>query len=216
VTITLYGEPLWDSPYVFSTWIALTAKGVPFATKLLNLYGTRDTREPAYMERSITAKVPTIEHNGFWLSESAAIAEYLEEVFPPPGHPRLFPSDARNRARARQIMGWLRSELMPLRQERPTTTMFYKKATAPLSPKAQASADELVRVASLLVPEGSDTLFGEWCLADSELAFMLHRLILNDHPLPDALLRFGRAQWERPSVVAYRNQDRPTELPPGA
>ena len=44
---------------------------------------------PAYRDRSLTAKVPALEHDDFWLAESSAIAEYLEEAFPPPGHPAL-------------------------------------------------------------------------------------------------------------------------------
>jgi glutathione S-transferase len=32
-------------------------------------------------------------------------------------------------------------------------------------------------------------LFGQWCIADAELAFMLQRLILNADHVPDPLLR---------------------------
>lgn len=37
------------------------------------------------------------------LSESSAIAEYLEDIFPPPKYQRLLPSNAEHKARARQV-----------------------------------------------------------------------------------------------------------------
>ena len=94
-----------------------------------------------------------------------------------------------DRARARQVHGWLRSDLMPLRDERPTTTMFYARATAPLSERAQAAADKLLRAAEQLVPNGEGPLFGEFCVADADLAFMLHRLILNADEVPERIVR---------------------------
>ena len=60
------------------------------------------------------------------LAESSAIAEYLEEVLPAPAHARLLPADVKNRARARQVMAWLRSDLGALRDERATVTMFFR------------------------------------------------------------------------------------------
>lgn len=49
---------------------------------------------PAMMhDRTPIARVPAISHGDFWLTESMAIAEYLEDVLPPPSYPRLFPAD---------------------------------------------------------------------------------------------------------------------------
>ncbi len=65
--------------------------------------------------------LPTLVHGDFALVESSAIAEYLEEAFP---GAVLYPENLRDRARARQFQAWLRSDLMPLREERPTSVMF--------------------------------------------------------------------------------------------
>ena len=48
-------------------------------------------------------------------------------------------------------MAWVRSDLMPIREERSTTTMFYERATKPLSPAAQEeqAAWEAIQAASL-------------------------------------------------------------------
>jgi glutathione S-transferase len=112
-------------------------------------------------------------------------------------------------------MAWLRSALAALRQERPTTTMFYDRASEPLSPAGERDAVELVRVARAVVPADGGALFGAWCLADAELAFMLHRLVLNGHAVPDAVRRFAERQWTRPSVRAFVEHARPTEVPEG-
>jgi glutathione S-transferase len=206
--IRLYGEPRWISPYVFSTFVALTEKDVPFEVVTVSL-DDGENRRPEYRDRSVTAKVPALEHRGFWLAESGAIAEYLEESFPPPHHARLFPEGLLARARARQVLHWIRSDLGALREERPTTSMFYARATKPLSSAAQADAEKLLHVTALLLPDGATSLFGGWTLADSELAFMLHRLLLNAHDVPPAIRAFAETQWQRPSVRKFVVHERP-------
>jgi glutathione S-transferase len=210
-TIRLYGEHLWISPYVFSSFVALREKGLAFDVVPLKLNEGEQHRSP-FRDRSLTAKVPTLEHGDFWLAESGAIVEYLEETFPAPQYPRLLPEQLRQRARARQIMAWLRSDLQALRDDRPTTTMFYQRAATPLSAGGQAAADKLLHVADLLIVEGATSLFGPWCIADSELALMLHRLILNGHEVPPKVRRFAEVQWQRPSVREFIEHERPPAL----
>ncbi len=212
VRVRLYGETLWISPYVFSTFVALHEKGVPFDMVEVALADGQHL-QPAYRDRSITARVPAIEHDGFDLAESSAIAEYLEEVFPSPRYPRLFPESPGNRARARQLMAWLRSDLGALREERSTVTMFYRFRLRPLGPAAARDVDKLVRVAEQLVPAGGGPLFGTWCLADSELAFMLHRLLLNNDEVPERIRDYARTQWARPAVRAFAEHARPKTVP---
>jgi glutathione S-transferase len=210
-SLRLYGEHLWISPYVFSSFVALREKGVAFEVIPLKLNEGEQHRLP-FRDQSLTAKVPTLEHEGFWLAESSAVVEYLEEVFPAPRYPHLLPEQLRQRARARQIMAWLRSDLQALREERPTTTMFYQRAATPLSTAGQAATDKLLRVADLLIAEGATSLFGPWCIADSELALMLHRLILNGHEVPPKIQRFAEVQWQRPSVREFVAHERPPSL----
>lgn len=89
---------------------------------------------------------------------------------------------------------------MALREERSANTMFYERAHEPLSAAGRAAAEKLVAVVDGLLPEGATHLVGEWCIADSELAFILHRLILNGDPLPERLKRYAERQWQRASV----------------
>jgi glutathione S-transferase len=208
----LFGETLWISPYVFSTFVALHEKGVLFDVIEVGL-AEGEHLLPAYRDASVTARVPSLEHDGFRLAESSAIAEYLEEVFPPPSHPCLLPAAPQARARARQIMAWLRSDLGALREERSTVTMFYRFRLQPLSPAAERDAQKLIRVAEQLVARAAEPLFGSWCLADSELAFMLHRLILNGDAVPGRVRAYAEAQWARPSVRAFVEHARPASVP---
>ena len=203
--IVLYAEPLWDSPYVFSVYVALTEKGLPFEERVLDL-DRGEHRAQDYRALSLTARVPCIEHDGFTLSESLAIHEYLEEVCP---LPRIFPTDLHQRARARQVLGWLRSDLMPLRDARSSETMFYTPATTPLDARAAAAASKLLDTAERLIPQGEGPLFGAWSIADADLAFMLQRLIANDDPVPERIRRYASEQWQRPSVQAFVTHARP-------
>ena len=152
-----------------------------------------------------------LRHRDFYLSESSAIAEYLEDAFP--GTPRIFPEDVHQRARARQIMAWLRSDLMPIREERSTNSIFYEPATTPLSPKAQQAAAKLLAAVQALLPAGATSLFGKFSIADADLTLMLQRLGKSGHPLGDKVQRFVDAVWSRPSVRKWVDRKRPAFVP---
>jgi glutathione S-transferase len=208
MAITLHSDRFWISPFVFSCYVTLREKGVPFEIVEVAL-DRKETQRPDYVAHTVTAKVPALVHDGFWLAESLAILEYLEEQFP---SPRALPADVRERARARQVLSFLRTDLNVLRDERPTTTMFYARAEAPLTAAGQAAADKLIAIAERLL-EGRTSLFSAWSIADADLAFMLQRLGLNGHDLGPRLGAFVEAQWARPSVQSYVERHRPAYVP---
>lgn len=125
--LTLYVDAYWSSPYAFSAFVALEEKQLQFKVEELSIH-KREHRAAFYREGSLTGRLPALKHGSYWLSESQAIAEYLDETFPAPKHPRLFPEDLQERGRARQLMAWVRSDLMPLREERSTNGVFYPGA----------------------------------------------------------------------------------------
>ncbi len=102
---------------------------------------------------------------------------------------------------------------MAIREERPTHTMFYKRAEKPLTADGQAAVTRLIETASRLIPDGATSLFGAWSQADSDLAFMLQRLVLNGHDVPSRLRGFVETQWARPSVQKWVAHDRPPYVP---
>ncbi|MEP7121910.1 MAG: glutathione transferase [Byssovorax sp.] len=209
-TLTLFADTFWISPYVFSCFVSLREKGLDFSVEPVALQ-SREQDAPAYRDRTLTGRVPALRHGDFWLAESQAIVEYLDDAFP--DAPRALPRDLEARARARQILAWLRSDLMPIREERSTATMFYERATAPLSTAGEAAAARLLRVAELLVPAGSGSLFGAWSQADSDLAFMLQRLLLNGHAVPTKVHAYAEREWQRPSVQEFVTHPRAAYVP---
>jgi len=211
--IILYSDAFWISPWVFSAHIALRENGVAFEVREVGLH-TGEQRRDAYLAATRTGRVPAIEHGGFWLAESWAIIEYLEEWFP--AAPRLLPTEFQSRARARQLCSWIRSlETAPIVDERPTSTMFYERATTPLSEAANRAVAKLYDVADRFIPKSGAHLFDAWCIADAELAFILHRLILNGHAVPARLRAYAEAQWTRPSVVEWVAHERKPYVPYG-
>ncbi|MYN05938.1 glutathione transferase [Pseudoduganella aquatica] len=200
MSLTLYVDSQFTSPYALSVFVTLKEKGLPFELKTVDLDAGANL-VPPFRDLALTARVPALVHNGFVLTESSAISEYLDEVFPAPEYHAVLPRNAQRRALARQVQAWLRSDLMPIRQERSTITVFYEPATQPLSPAARAAADKLVRAASKLVDGPS--LFTRWCVADTDLAVMLMRLIKSGDEVPQKLKDYAEAQWQRAPVQEW-------------
>src|SRR6202789_3263480 len=135
----LYVDANFASPYALVAFVSLIEKAFDFEIEALDLAANAH-HDPSFARTSITRRVPTLIHDGFALSESSAICEYLDETFP---GARLFPTDPRDRARARQVQAWMRSDLMPIREERPTFVVFCGAKRPALSTTARASADLL-------------------------------------------------------------------------
>ena len=204
----LYVDARYMSPYAMSAYVALLEKGVPFELRQVDLSAAAQ-RAPDYARCSLTCRVPMLSHGDFHLSESSAIAEYLEDLLPTPGYQALYPATSSERARARQIQAWLRSDLMGIREARPTTTMFGAPTNTSLPAEAQADSARLCALAERLLPAGASQLFAHWSIADTDLALMLQRLLANGDPLPERLAAYARAQWQRPSLQCWLALERP-------
>jgi glutathione S-transferase len=203
--LVLYVDSLFASPWAMAVFVALTEKGLPFTVDTLDLAAGQQLRSD-FAGRAVTARVPALADGEFVLTESTAITEYLDECYPAPAYPALYPHDRRQRAQARQVQAWIRSDLLPVRIERDTETLFIGKASAPLSPAGQAAAAKLVHVAEQLVQ--GPNLFGAWSIADVDLSLMLHRLIVNGDPVPPRLREYAAGQWQRPAVRQWLAQQR--------
>jgi glutathione S-transferase len=202
----LYVDSQFASPYAMSAFVSLVEKKLAFEIETVDLAANAN-HEPGFAATSITRRVPTLIHDGFALSESSAISEYIDETFP---GARLYPADPRCRARARQVQAWLRSDLVPIRDERPTIVVFYEAKMPPLSAAARGSAEKLFSAANALLDSRSGNLFGDWCMADVDLAMMLNRLIVHGDPVPDNLVAYATQHWQRPSVQQWASKPRPT------
>jgi glutathione S-transferase len=92
--ITLYGQPL--SSYTAKVRVALHWRGLEFEEK----EPPGGYQSAAWRERVPMGTIPALEHDGFFLSESEAILEYLEDAFA--ARP-LLPEQAQARARVRHL-----------------------------------------------------------------------------------------------------------------
>ncbi|EIK52434.1 glutathione S-transferase [Stutzerimonas stutzeri TS44] len=195
----LFVDSNYLSPYALSAFVALREKSLPFTVVPVDLQGAEHLQS-AYGQVSATRRIPTLSDDGFHLSESSAICEYLEEVYPGAA---IYPAAPRSRAKAREIQAWLRSDLMPIREERGTDVVFLRHSPPPLTSAGQAAAAKLFAAAEQWLSADSLALFGQWSIADTDLALMLNRLVLAGDAVPERLARFARTQWQRPSVQAW-------------
>ena len=212
--LVLYVEAFWLSPFTASVFVCLREKGLDFHTSIAVTRPGVGAVDPI-MSRSLTGTAPVLQHGNFWLAESLAIIEYLEEVFPPPQWPGLLPGHVEERARARQVLSWLRTGQEVLRRERPIEHVLYPRAVtpAPLSPAGQRCADELIRIAGRLGASASGHIHDDLGILDVELAFALMRLLGSGAELPESLAAYVRAVWARPSVREFVEHPRPPHPP---
>ncbi|WP_460135601.1 glutathione transferase [Pseudomonas sp. S1_E04] len=205
VPLRLYVDSLFASPYAMSVFVTLREKGLAFDLVTLDLDAAQN-QTADFARLSVTQRVPTLVEGDFALSESSAITEYLEATCP---ETPVYPADPKQRARARQVQAWLRSDLLPIRQERSTLVVFCGQKMPPLSPAAEAAASRLINGAQALLAGNPAYLFGEWSIADVDLAVMLNRLVLNGDEVPAELVEYAQRQWQRASVQEWVNQPRP-------
>lgn len=102
----------WRSSAAYRVRIALNLKALPFTTIPVNLVrqGGEQLGED-YRRINPQGLVPVLSHQGHVLSQSLAICEYLDEVFP---HYLLLPTDPVARAEVRALVLQIACEIHPL------------------------------------------------------------------------------------------------------
>jgi glutathione S-transferase len=207
--ITLYVDGYFVNQFDASVMTALVEKGLEYsiARALLRDGGG----VPAQLARTaMIGRVPALQHGDFWLTESSAIIEYLEETFAAPDYPPLLPADPRQRARARQIMSFVRTDVFDLRTERSYWMCVYPAGPQPpLSRQAERDARELIGLTERFAAEQLP-----WCMAHADLAYTLLRLARTEYPLTPAATAFLDEHIVRPSIRAYLEHTRPPNPPP--
>src|SRR5690348_7748548 len=98
------------SSAAFRTRIALNLKGLKPEQVFVHLRKNEQTA-PSYLKLNPQGLVPTLIHEDRTISQSLAIIEYLDEVWP---SPRLLPADAIGRARVREIALAIACDIHPI------------------------------------------------------------------------------------------------------
>lgn len=206
-SLIFYIDASWANTWDCAPYVALREKGLEFSTVRAIV---REGVFGPVRAQTLTGLEPALQHGDFWVGESLAIIEYLEDAFPPPAYPRLWPAEVQARAHARQLASWLRMELVELRRERGSHLLFYPHgALAPLTETAQRQAAKLCAIVERLAPSAEGAVLGEWCIADVDLAFAVMRLVRTGYDVPASAREYAEAVWRRPTVREYVEHTRP-------
>ena len=100
----------WRSSSSHRVRIALGFKGIAHETVTVNLLGG-EQRSEIHTARAANQSVPALEIDGEVFIESVAIIELLDDLFP---EVRLYPKDARERARVRALVETVNAGIQPL------------------------------------------------------------------------------------------------------
>jgi len=100
----------WRSSSSWRVRFALEYKKVPYEARVIKLLQNEQT-SPEHVRRSPLGVVPCLLIDGKPMTESIAIIELLDELFPTP---KLLPSDPWRRARVRQLSEIINSGIQPL------------------------------------------------------------------------------------------------------
>ncbi|HYV86307.1 MAG TPA: glutathione S-transferase N-terminal domain-containing protein [Patescibacteria group bacterium] len=161
-------------------WLAVTHKGVPFEERTIPLKEDKDRSRRRKV--SPTGRLPVLHHGSIVVPDSLAIVEYLEETFPAPAHPALWPADRGARAHARWLAAAMHSGFMKLREGMSFNTCFLPKRK-PAGAEALAEAAEMLALFEDALRGGTGPfLFGSYGGVDAIYAPAIVRLVAYEVP----------------------------------
>ena len=108
MALVLYGY--WRSLATYRVRAALNLKGIAFEERIVDL-GKGEHLQPAYLALNPQGALPLLDHDGLRLTQSLAIMEYMEEVWP---KVPLLPADPAGRARVRSLAQVTIADVHPL------------------------------------------------------------------------------------------------------
>jgi glutathione S-transferase len=204
------------SSWSMRAWVALRHKGVAFEARTISLVDDKDRGRRRTV--SPTGRVPVLHHAGRVIPDSLAIVEYLEETFPPPSHPALWPRDAGRRAHARWLAAAMHAGFFQIREHMSFNWCFLpEKPSVPAA--ALQEADEMLGYWEAALEDRTETgpfLFGAFGGADAMYAPAVVRLAAFQVPTGRFPLAaaYMKAVLEAPAVKPWLDAAR--SLPPQA
>jgi len=204
------------SSWSMRPFLCLKVKGLEFEERIISIAGDKDRRKR--LEISPTGTVPVLHHGRRVIPDSLAILEYLEETFPAPAYPALWPPDADERAHARWLAATMHSSFPQLR-----ASMSFNLCFLPQPPRASdvalAEAAQMLGLFESVLggkPSPGPFLFGPFGGVDAMFAPAVVRLTafkVSTASTPHAG-RYLAAVLEHPAVRAWMDAAR--ALPPRA
>lgn len=195
------------SSWSMRPWVLMKQAGIPFEEVMLRFDAF--TPESAFKQRlaglTPAGRVPVLIDDGFAVWDTLAIAEYLAERFP---EKRLWPADAKARARARSVCAEMHSGFSALRSHFPMNIEarlpeIGAKVMAE-QPAVRADLDRIVTMWSeLLRAHGGPLLFGDFSIADAYFAPVVMRLTTYAPPVPEAISAYMARVQALPGIAAW-------------
>ena len=199
------------SSWSLRPWLLMTQTGIDFEEVKLRLGWTPDSAfKRRLLELAPTGRVPLLVDDGFAVWDSLAIVEYLAEQHP---GKRIWPSDPRQRARARSLCAEMHSGFSALRERFP---MNIEASLAEIGAQGvqQSSAvkADLERIEAMwrqqLVQGGGPFLFGAFSAADAFFAPVCARIRTYVLPVEADTLAYVQRIFDLPSMQAWCTEAR--------
>ena len=195
------------SSWSMRPWVLLRQAGIPFEEVKLRFdsFETGSTFKEKIAGVNPVGKVPALDDAGLVVWDTLAIAEYLAERFP---DKKLWPQEARARARARSVCAEMHSGFGALRSACPMNIEADLAGTGALiwrdKPGVRADVERLIAMWSeLLQQHGGPLLFGDFTIADAFFAPVCMRLKTYALPVPAAITSYMERVSALPGVKAW-------------
>jgi glutathione S-transferase len=192
------------SSWSLRAWLAMKVLGIPFHEERIPLYGQKSKQE--ILKHSPAGKVPVLVDGDLHVWDSLAILEYLAER-----EPRIWPADAKLRARARSISAEMHSGFRNLRQH---MSMNIRRCH-PGKGRTPESLADVRRIVEIWSECRGPFLFGPFCGADAMYAPVVLRFRTYEVELPAACRVYADAMLALPALQEWiRDAERETESLP--
>jgi glutathione S-transferase len=186
------------SSWSMRPWVLMHGRGIAFQERMLK-FESREWREQI-ATLSPSRLVPILWEGepgaGFATWDTLAIAERLHELFPQGG---IWPSDGRQRARARAVSAEMHGGFRGLRGAMPMNI----RGRYPGKGMNEAVAKDIARITALWDSARGPFLFGEFCAADAFFAPVATRFVTYGVELKGAARSYQQALLDSPGVRAW-------------
>jgi glutathione S-transferase len=202
------------SSWSMRAWLAMHHKELRFEERTIELVGDRDRARRRKV--SPTGKVPVLHHGELVIPDSLAIMEHLEESFPSPEHPPLWPAERQARVRARWMAAAMHSGFMKLREGMSFNLCFLPRVPQAPAEALSEAAEMLALFEEALARKAASGpfLFGAFGAADAMFAPAVLRLTSFKVPMEKTprAAAYLRAVLDHPPVERWLAEAR--TLPP--
>jgi glutathione S-transferase len=195
------------SSWSMRPWVLLQQAGIPFEEVMVRFdaFDAQSRFKNEILKVNPSGRVPALVDDGFVVWDTLAIAEYVAEKFP---DKRLWPQDAKKRARARSVCAEMHAGLGALRTHCPMNIEASLPEVGAIvwrdQPAVRGDLQRIIAMwTSLLEDNKGPMLFGEFSIADAFFAPVCMRIKNYALPVPGHITDYIRRVCALPAVKAW-------------